>query len=145
MSRLIGQVTKVMHAITVPPISPGDAPPAPGAPLRIPIILAKGPYTMLRLAKQVQRNHDETKTWWREEVLDVYRGTRKPRHSAIDDLIDSQRRFSRSFQLHVLVRYQVMGAGSLLSCVGSWWENAGTRKALDTWIFEHTYADSGCA
>ena len=36
-------------------------------------------------------------------------------------------------------------AGSLLSCVGSWWENAGTRKALDTWIFEHMDADSGCA
>lgn len=86
-----------------------NAPEYPGAPLRIPIIAVKGPYTMLRVAKQVQSNYEDTKSWWRTDVLDVYRGLTSPKRSAIEDLIASQQRFSRSFYLHCMVRYQLMG------------------------------------
>lgn len=86
-----------------------DAEQFPSAPLRMPIIIAKGTTTMLRLSKQVEANYQATKKWWRSEVLDVYRGITPPKRSAIEDLIDAQRRFSHSFYLHCLIRYQLMG------------------------------------
>lgn len=92
-----------------------DAEKFPSAPLRIPIIAVKAPLTMLRLAKQVQANYDVTKKWWRTDVLDVYRGVAAPKRSAIDDLIDAQKRFSHSFYLHCLIRYQLMGVQTSLA------------------------------
>jgi pyruvate,water dikinase len=86
-----------------------DAPAVPGPRWRrIPIMAAKGPYTMLRAAARVQQNYRDTKSWWRAEVLDVYRCVMPPRRSAIDDLIVARNRFARSFYLHSFVRYQLM-------------------------------------
>lgn len=97
-----------------------DAPVAQGPSLwRIPIIVAKAPVALMESVRQIERNYQDCKKWWRSDVLDVYLGA-QPKRSAMDDLMVARDRFARSFYLHSFTRFALTAVqGAVLNAAQS--------------------------
>lgn len=121
-------------------VRPG-LPPEQGAGLRLPIVLVKLPWVMLRTSRLVQRLHEDNRRWWREEVA-----TERPDLSPIVRLQTAAERFAEAMNVHARVRFlipiaeqmltsvaQRAGVADVQSLVGGLGDVAETALADDLW------------
>lgn len=92
-----------------------DAPPAPGAPGRLPIIAVKMPRAMLGAHKALHATYRATRDWWATEVRDVHAGTRQPVGTPVARLEEARRRFAEILQIHLVIRLQLQSVQGALT------------------------------
>ncbi|HWD03510.1 MAG TPA: PEP-utilizing enzyme [Amycolatopsis sp.] len=89
-------------------------PKEPARPWRIPIILAKMPWAMLRSGGELRAAYEDIRQWWRTEVFEAGRDGKHATARPIDRLREARDRFQRIFGIHCKVRLQLQAVQSAL-------------------------------
>lgn len=92
-----------------------NVPKEPTRPWRVPLIMVKTPWAMLRTHGELHAAYQEVRTWWRDEV---FRASREGGHRLerpIERLRDARDRFQRIFGIHCKTRLMLQAVQSALT------------------------------
>lgn len=89
-------------------------PKEPTKPWRLPIIMTKTPWSMLRTHAQLHAAYEDVRRWWRTGIFQASRDSSNQRARPIDRLHEARDRFQRIFGIHCKVRLQLQAVQSAL-------------------------------
>lgn len=98
-----------------------------GAGLRLPIVLARLPLTMLRTNALVHAMHDDNRRWWREEILHA---TPSATVSPLKLLETASARFAEAMNLHSRIRFLLPSAEGAVTSIAERSAGLGAAKTV---------------